>query len=368
MSRVLLKYRKISQGEMQSIYLVFNPAIPNIKGRPVKTECLNLEIYTNPRNQIQAQHNRQIIEIAECVRCTRYLQIVKRDFSFLSQARLDEDFLMYFRMNGDCHGAKYHSARLHFEKFVKKKCSFRDINASLCNKFRLYLIRTTGLHNKKRLSYNSACSYYNVFLSMVSLAYKDNILSKDFSRYAETLTWNHDTGKEFLSNTEIEQLANTPYDKYPELYTAGMLSIYTGIRRSDILSLQWSNVVKVKQEIYLKLKIKKTGKSVMLPLSLPAIQVLKPMKKDGKIFPSLTEHILNFHIQRWVKLANIDKHISFHCFRHTFAMQLLDRGVDIYTISLLLGHKQVSSTQNYAKITPLKMSQAIHLLDKTNAE
>lgn len=49
----------------------------------------------------------------------------------------------------------------------------------------------------------------------------------------------------------------------------------------------------------------------------------------------------------------------FHCFRHTFAMQLLDKGVDIYTITALLGHRQVSSTQNYAKITPKKVLEAI---------
>ena len=51
--------------------------------------------------------------------------------------------------------------------------------------------------------------------------------------------------------------------------------------------------------------------------------------------------------------------VTFHCFRHTFAMQLLDKGVDIYTITALLGHRQVSSTQNYAKITPKKVLEAI---------
>lgn len=51
--------------------------------------------------------------------------------------------------------------------------------------------------------------------------------------------------------------------------------------------------------------------------------------------------------------------ITFHVSRHTFAMQLLDKGVDIYTITALLGHRQVSSTQNYAKITPKKVLEAI---------
>ena len=119
MSRVILKYRNIAQGKMKSIYLEFNPAIHDIKGNSVRYECLNLEIYTNPENSQQLKHNRAVEEIAETIRCERYLQLVRHDYSFLAKARLDEDFLEYFRMNGDCHGAKYQSSRLHFERFCK---------------------------------------------------------------------------------------------------------------------------------------------------------------------------------------------------------------------------------------------------------
>jgi site-specific recombinase XerD len=98
---------------------------------------------------------------------------------------------------------------------------------------------------------------------------------------------------------------------------------------------------------------------IQLPLSLPAIRVLGDPKSEGKIFPMITESILTIHIPRWGSKARIRKHITFHCFRHTFAMQLLDKGVDIYTIAALLGHKQVSSTQNYAKMSSKKMIEAI---------
>ena len=84
-----------------------------------------------------------------------------------------------------------------------------------------------------------------------------------------------------------------------------------------------------------------------------------PYAYEGKIFLLITESILTIHIPRWLRKARIRKHITFHCFRHTFAMQLLDKGVDIYTIAALLGHKQVSSTQNYAKMSSKKMIEAI---------
>ena len=117
MSRVILKYRNIAHGSMKSIYLEFNPAIHDVKGKAVRYECLNLEIYTNPETLQQEEQNKAIKEVAETIRCERYLQLVRHDYSFLAKARLDEDFLDYFRQNGDCHGAKYLSSRLHFEKF-----------------------------------------------------------------------------------------------------------------------------------------------------------------------------------------------------------------------------------------------------------
>ncbi|MBQ6038133.1 MAG: tyrosine-type recombinase/integrase [Bacteroidaceae bacterium] len=162
------------------------------------------------------------------------------------------------------------------------------------------------------------------------------------------------------AKTAIKTVASTPYDDNPDVYRAGMFSTYTGLRRSDILALRWENIHHDRgRKAYIRFRIKKTGTLIQLPLSLPAIRVLGEPKSEGKIFPMITESILTIHIPRWLRKARIRKHITFHCFRHTFAMQLLDKGVDIYTIAALLGHRQVSSTQNYAKMSSKKMVEAI---------
>ena len=361
MPRVILKYRSVAHGTMKSIYLEFNPPIHDVKGKSVRYECLNLEIYASPETSQQFKQNMAVEEVAETIRCERYLQLVRNDYSFLAKARLDENFLEYFRQNGDCHGVKYQSSRLHFERFCKGQCKFKDINASLCERFRLYLLRAKGLqHTKNKLSKNSVSAYYNAFLSIVHFAYRDNILSEDYTTCVEKIKWNHDIPKEYLSSVEIKQLASTSYDDNPDVYRAGMFSIYTGLRRSDILALRWENIHHDRgRKAYIRFRIKKTGTLIQLPLSLPAIKVLGEPKSEGRIFPMITESILVTHVCRWVSKARISKHITFHCFRHTFAMQLLDKGVDIYTIAALLGHRQVSSTQNYAKITPKKVLEAI---------
>ena len=72
---------------------------------------------------MKIEQNKTIKEVAETIRCEKYLQLVRHDYSFLAKARLDEDFLEYFRLNGDCHGAKYQSSRLHFERFLKGNAS-----------------------------------------------------------------------------------------------------------------------------------------------------------------------------------------------------------------------------------------------------
>jgi site-specific recombinase XerD len=98
---------------------------------------------------------------------------------------------------------------------------------------------------------------------------------------------------------------------------------------------------------------------VKLPLSPAAIELLGKHKKRGLVFPDLTGYKLSFYIPRLLKLAKIEKHITFHCFRHTFAMRLLENGVDIYTIATLLGHKSVTSTQVYARLSQTQIRQAV---------
>ncbi len=71
----------------------------------------------------------------------------------------------------------------------------------------------------------------------------------------------------------------------------------------------------------------------------------------------------NAHIKEWAKKAGIEKNLSFHTSRHTFATMMLTLGVDLYTVSKLLGHSNVKTTQIYAKIVDSKKVKAVHLLD-----
>lgn len=169
MYRVALRYKIKADGKRKSIYLEFNPPIKDVRGKETKYEFLNLDLYVNPTNATQKKYNQTVEEVAENIKCERYIQLVRRDFSFLAKDNLDGDFLEYFHENGDYHSQKYICARLHFEKFCEKKCSFRDLSISLCEKYRLYILRGKHLTSSKKISHNTASAYFNVFLKMVRL-------------------------------------------------------------------------------------------------------------------------------------------------------------------------------------------------------
>ena len=103
-----------------------------------------------------------------------------------------------------------------------------------------------------------------------------------------------------------------------------------------------------------------------VPLSGEALKVLEEKKNpDEPIFKLPTsDATINYHIKKWVKNGHIDKAISFHCSRHTFATMMLTLGADLYTTSKLLGHANVTTTQIYSKIIDKKKTEAVSLVDE----
>ena len=366
MSRVSIRYKEKTNG-MKSVYLQFYPGIRNSKGEIVKYEFLNLEVYSNPKTKDQRLFNKTIEEISESIRCQRYIQIVRRDYNFLGKDNLDGDFLEYFHRNADFHGPKFEAARLHFEEFCGHSCKFKDLSPSLCEKYRFYILHDKHLANcDKSIKHNTASSYFNVFLNIVKLAFKDNIIPDDYTKDVRPIKWNHDINKDYLTVEEIQLLEHMKYDKHPQLPQACLFSIYTGLRRSDILDLKWEHFVRRGNHVYIEKKIVKTEMFVRLPLSRDALRIIGKRKKEGTVFTELTISILNIHVKRWLELANIRKHITFHCFRHTYAMMLTEKGISTNIISSLLCHKKLSSTQIYSKVTTQMIERTIEQINNKN--
>lgn len=171
-----------------------------------------------------------------------------------------------------------------------------------------------------------------------------------------------ETRRTYLTKEEIIKLYNTECEN-KELKNAFIFACYAGLRFSDIFNLKINNV----QNGSIIFKQKKTKQVEKLKLHPVANKIFQEQKKnkaaDSYVFIiKYCADKINRIIRNWVEKAGIEKHVTFHVARHTFATLLLTYDVDIYTVSKLLGHKDLKTTEIYAKLIDKKRDEAIDKL------
>ena len=166
----------------------------------------------------------------------------------------------------------------------------------------------------------------------------------------------------FLSLEEVSRLIDTPCPAYPILKNMFLFACFTGLRSSDVKALTWKKV----DDNMIGTTMQKTQKAVYIPISNNARRWLPERGSAGpedKVFTGYpTINTVCRTIDKWAKDAGIDKHVTFHIARHTFATLSLEYGADLYTVSKLLGHQRVTTTQIYAKIVDKKKEEAVNLI------
>ena len=167
-----------------------------------------------------------------------------------------------------------------------------------------------------------------------------------------------DAHREFLFLDELQQLANAKCGS-EIIKKASLFSVLTGLRFSDINTLEWNELRGSAGNRYIQFSTDKTGSAEFLPISDQAYALLEE-KGNGKVFKGLKYYLIDTVLPDWIKEADIDKHITFHCFRHTFATLQLVLGTDIVTVSKLLGHRDIKTTMIYVKIVDKLKKDASH--------
>lgn len=172
--------------------------------------------------------------------------------------------------------------------------------------------------------------------------------------------------REFLTIDELRTLANTDFCN-ATVKRAFLFCCFCGIRHCDVAALTWDDLKKDKEGRYtLNMTQQKTKIAISIPLSGEAIKQL-PSKGNAeptdKVFADLISlGRTNEILPKWAANAGIDKHITFHCSRHTHATMMITLGADLYTVSKLLGHTNIQVTQIYAKIVDESKKKAIDLI------
>ena len=237
--------------------------------------------------------------------------------------------------------------------------SFSDVDRKFVEGFKEHLDNGVKTKGNQPLSQNSKYSYFNKFRAALKQAVKDGIIPTNPSE-GVTAFKQGEPQREFLTLQELQDAANVECD-IPQMKTAFIFSCLTGLRWSDIQKLLWSEVQHSEQMgYYIRFRQKKTQGVETQPISDQAFGLLgERQDKDERVFKGLKYSAWhNLKLQQWMMRAGISKTITFHCARHTYATLQLTNGTDIYTVSKLLGHRELKTTQVYAKIIDDKKVEA----------
>ena len=362
-TKVKLRQKAIS-GNRQSLYLDFYPPIPHPEtGKPTRREFLGLYLFDKAKNPIDKQHNKETLQLAEQIRQKKENHLNKPEIytgyekeQLKIRERGEQNFVEYFKTLANKRKASNHdnwvSALNYIEAFTKGTLKFNDLNEKFLEDFKEYLLKTKSIKSDKTtLSQNSAVSYFNKVKAALKQAYKDGILQTDLNAKISPIK-PIETKREYLTLEELNRLVKTPCNN-DLLKRAAIFSALTGLRFSDIQKMVWGELEYIEgQGYYLNFSQKKTKGIEYYPISEQAVSLLSERgEPTAKVFEGLEYSAYhNKHLYQWIGAAGITKDITFHCFRHTFATLQLFNGTDIYTISKMLGHKDLKTTQIYAKI------------------
>lgn len=333
-----------------------------------------LKLYLAPeKTREDKQKNKETMQLAEAIRAKKVVEIQSKDFGFDVSPQNGAKFFDVMRKIIDRKDGttktSWQNCLAHVLKFEPdEQITFSEITPQWVRGFRDYLDTKAmqwAIDTRKRdveprpLALGTKALMFQKFCSVFNIAMRDGIIMYNPTAGVERFK-EPESEREFLTIDEVKKLRKTPPPNR-DLAQAFFFSCLTGLRWSDIVKLKWSEVQETQSGTRIVFTQKKTGGLEYLDLNSQAASMLGTRgKPDDYVFPKLGPiQAARISIAAWVKSAGIDKHITFHCARHTFAVMMLDLGVDLYTVSKLLGHKSIETTQVYAKILDKNKKAAV---------
>ena len=379
---VRIRFKQLSNGN-QSIYLEYYTGDvirkENYVGGKRKYEFLKLYLIPERTREDKAK-NEATLALAKAIQ-SRWIVEVQNDahgFQNTNKSRVNLlDYLENIGKQSAEQGSRNYARTVlntvrALRLFRGDYIAFRDVDKEFLSEFTDYLRQMPKaskygvLKTGGRLSNNSVVSYYGTLRTAINRAYKEGIITvnptKEFDFASKVRQ--EPSRREYLTLDELKTLINTEC-RHEIVKRAFLFSCLCGLRVSDIRKLRWCDLQRSSGRVRIEITMQKTKEPLYLPISDEALKWL-PERSEANgsdfIFPLTHEGTVNDTLQHWAKVAGITKHISFHVARHTHATMMLTLGADLYTVSKLLGHKNIATTQIYAKIVDKKKEEAIGLI------
>ena len=381
--KVHLRKKKLKTGR-QSLYLEFYKGVKTLSNGKVKHlrnyEYLQLYLIEDPKTTAEKKKNQEQLELAEQILAIRKAEVYQGRYNLKNDTKGKVGLLDFYvqkkeeRYQSKGNYDNWDAAQKHLEAYCSPSITLDDIDLDFIKGYKKYLDTVAVTQSNKKLSQNTKNAYYNKFKACLNAAFEEGYLNENYIKKVKGFSAAEST-REYLTSDELQKLSKTPCP-IPLLKRAFLFSTLSGIRWSDINKLKWSEVrdegVDNSGNFIFRIVFqqKKTEGVEYLYISQQARELLGERKgPNDRVFKGLrySAH-MNLQLLRWCMFAGINKHITFHSARHTNAVLLLENGADIYTVSKRLGHREIRTTEIYAKIIDKKMKEAANLLPKLNLD
>lgn len=361
-------------------YLGYEMAVSSKTGKEYKhvnnkREYLSLYLWQAPRTPIERQQNKETLEIAKRLRFERGQQLLEQAEGYRLKKEKDINFLdwMWAYYEAYTKGDKRHIKRAHdcfidflnatpeFAKYAKR-IKPEQITKPMIVAFTDYL--------QHRFVGEGAHTLFARFKKIIKYAVEADVMRKNPCNGVIIKIDNGTLKKDVLSVEEIQKLIATHYTgENHDIRRAFIFSCYCGLRWCDVKNLTFANVdysnrlLKFDQ---VKTKGHSSASSVVIPLNDGLIGLIgQPTGEDKSqelIFPLPSHTMCLKALRHWTDRAKIDKHITWHCARHSFAVNILNNGANIKTVASLLGHSGLKHTEKYTRAVDSLKEAAINSL------
>lgn len=343
---------------------------PDTKQRKKKRhyEPLDYFVYAKPRTPSERQHNTETYRKAEAIRAKRLYEHESGKHNLNDVSILKSSFFDYFQSVTDqkasgstSNHSIWMSAFRHLKRYHQlPELTFEEVNQDFLDGFKHYLMHQARTKSDTPLSRNTQCSYFNKLRACLNQAEQEGLIRNNPTRRVKSIKAENNK-RTYLDEDELRAMAQAEC-RYDVLKRAFLFSCCTGLRWSDINKLTWAEIEPFCGSYRIIFHQQKTSGLQYLDLSRMAVQLLgRPQAPTERVFKGLKYSAWhNMELLRWAMKAGITKRVTFHSARHTFAVIQLTRGVDIYSLSKLLGHSELRTTEIYADIIEPRRREAMH--------
>ena len=379
---VKLRYKALKDGN-QSIYL--DCYVNGI--REYKFLSLYLRPETSRENKLW---NREQLRLANAIKAQYIIDIQNGEYGFKDRNRSRKlNFITYCEeMAAEYEANGQNSCAVLMRSAIKRMTDYKGKNITFNHIDKDFLIGFIEYLNSDIRDFDKAAKDKNRKPKPLSNVYKealfarimvalnkaerDGIILKNPGKDIDRKLKPHSEQKTrcYLTLEEIQRIIETEYKPDNDIKPAFLFCCFSGLRYSDVSKLTWKEIT-VSQDGYAQIEttMQKTGKSITIPLSDNALKWLPEREgslPENRIFYKLPDQVNNadVRLRTLIKKTGISKHVTFHVARHSFATLTLTYGADLYTVSKLLGHANIRTTQVYAKIVDESKRRAVNLIPK----